>query len=357
MLIGSGVVFIPLYVVGLLGMTRRLQHYDVPAWHPWVVAAGFGIIILAAAAACQVIQIYVSIRRRDELRDMTGDPWEGRSLEWATPSPPPPYQFRGAAAGTRRGAVLGDQAAGDRDPAIAVRTDYQPIEVPRNSPTGVITAFFATFTGFAMIWHIWWLAVLGVAAAYAVFVWFAWRDVDEYTIPAAEVARIDRAHRQVRGNNGSRNTRAWVSGYEHHSGLLASGRPAAISTPTGWGAVPAVAAAVAMKRPVAARGGPPSKDVIVGFRLLNLHPQRHRDVLRLLRGARGAGRRRQAGGPSGHDLFGPSQLAIENLRACWCRASPAGFSAVGGRVRSQIWTQSGCRGWASGLLGTGVRSC
>ncbi|HEY6432938.1 MAG TPA: cbb3-type cytochrome c oxidase subunit I [Acetobacteraceae bacterium] len=198
MLIGSGVVFIPLYAVGLLGMTRRLQHYDVPAWHPWVIAAGFGIIILAAAAACQVIQIYVSIRRRDELRDITGDPWEGRSLEWATPSPPPAYNF----------AVL-PQVQGEEPywqikrrametQQLSAEPDYQPIEVPRNSPTGVITAFFATFTGFAMIWHIWWLAVLGIAAAYAVFVWFAWRDVEEYTIPAEEVARIDRAHRHVR---------------------------------------------------------------------------------------------------------------------------------------------------------------
>jgi cytochrome o ubiquinol oxidase subunit 1 len=198
MLIGSGVVFTPLYVVGLLGMTRRLQHYEVPAWRPWVLAAGVGIIILMAATACQVMQIVVSIRRRAELRDMTGDPWEGRSLEWATPSPPPAYNF----------AVL-PQVQGEEpyweikrraieSQQLPAEPDYEPIELPRNSPTGVITAFFTTFTGFAMIWHIWWLAGVGIAAAYAVFVWFAWRDVEEYTIPAEEVARVDRAHRQVR---------------------------------------------------------------------------------------------------------------------------------------------------------------
>ncbi len=78
--------------------------------------------------------------------------------------------------------------------------DYKPIEMPRNSPTGFITAFFATMTGFALIWHIWWLVGVGIVAAYAVFVWFAWRDVEEYLIPAEQVARIDRAGRQARAN-------------------------------------------------------------------------------------------------------------------------------------------------------------
>jgi cytochrome o ubiquinol oxidase subunit I len=70
--------------------------------------------------------------------------------------------------------------------------------MPRNSPTGFICAFFATFMGFALIWHIWWLAGLGVVGAYVTFVIFAWRDQDEYVIPAAEVAKIDRANRSAR---------------------------------------------------------------------------------------------------------------------------------------------------------------
>jgi cytochrome o ubiquinol oxidase subunit 1 len=197
-LVGFYVVFVPLYAVGLLGMPRRLQHYDVAAWHPWMLAAGAGIVIMAGAAACQVIQLVVSIRRRDELRDATGDPWEGRSLEWATASPPPPFNF----------AVL-PQVHGEEPyweikrraietQQLVAEPEYEPIEMPRNSPTGFITGFFATITGFAMIWHIWWLVGLGIAAAYAVFVWFAWRDVEEYRVPAEEVARIDRAGRRVR---------------------------------------------------------------------------------------------------------------------------------------------------------------
>ena len=196
-LVGFYVVFVPLYATGLLGMTRRLQHYDVALWYPWLLVASLGIVIMACAAACQVMQIVVSIRRRDELRDETGDPWNGRSLEWATLSPPPAFNF----------AVLpkvdGEEPYWEmKRHAIETQQspaepEYQPIAMPRNSPTGFITAFFATITGFGLIWQIWWLVGIGLFFAYATFVWFAWRDVDEYVIPAHEVARIDRERRRV----------------------------------------------------------------------------------------------------------------------------------------------------------------
>ena len=197
-LVGFAVTFAPLYVAGLMGMTRRLQHYDVPEWRPWVLAAGVGLIITTVGAVCQVIQLVVSIRQRAQLRDVTGDPWNGRSLEWATPSPPPVFNF----------AVL--PHVGGEEPywemkrraiesqQISDEPQYEAIEMPRNNPTGFVTAFFATVTGFGLIWHIWWLVGVGLVAAYAVFVWFAWRDVAEYEIPAQEVARIDRANRQIR---------------------------------------------------------------------------------------------------------------------------------------------------------------
>jgi cytochrome o ubiquinol oxidase subunit I len=197
-LLGFYAVFIPLYGAGLLGMTRRLQHYDLALWRPWVLAASIGIVFLVAAAIAQVIQLYVSFRRREELRDVLGDPWNGRSLEWATTSPPPVFNF----------AVLPDvhgeepywemkRHAIERQ-EMAAEPQYRPIEMPRNSPTGFITAFFSTITGFALIWHIWWLVAVGLVAAYAVFVWFAWRDIEEYVIPAEEVARLERERRRPR---------------------------------------------------------------------------------------------------------------------------------------------------------------
>jgi cytochrome o ubiquinol oxidase subunit I len=206
---GFYVTFIPLYAAGLLGMTRRLQHYDVAEWRPWVLTAGVGIVIFCAALTCQIIQVVVSIRCRGRLRDLTGDPWDGRSLEWATPSPPPPFNF----------AVLPNVEGEEpywqikrraiETQELSAEPDYQPIEMPRNSPTGLITAFFATVTGFALIWHIWWLVGVGIVAAYAVFVRFAWRDVEEYQIPAEEVARADRARRSARA--------AWLAAHAPES--------------------------------------------------------------------------------------------------------------------------------------------
>jgi len=209
-LLGFYVVFVPLYIAGLLGMTRRLQHYDVAAWRPWVLIAGIGILIMMAAAACQVAQLVVSIRQRNELRDETGDPWDGRSLEWATPSRPPAFNF--AVLPNVQGAEpyweIKQRAIETQE--MPAEPHYEPIEMPTNSPTGFITAFFSTITGFALIWHIWWLVALGIIAAYAVFVWFAWRDVVEYSIPAEEVARIDRARRQARAQWLAQHARAGV---------------------------------------------------------------------------------------------------------------------------------------------------
>ncbi|XUM21819.1 cytochrome o ubiquinol oxidase subunit I [Bradyrhizobium oligotrophicum S58] len=191
-LVGFYVTFMPLYVVGLLGMTRRMQHYDVAEWRPWLAVATFGTTLLAIGVILQILQLVFSIRDRELLRDTTGDPWDGRSLEWATSSPPPVFNF----------AVLPNVTGQDaywqikenaKDQQLHTREkDYQDIELPRNSPLDLVCAFFATVMGFALIWHIWWMVALGAMGALATFVVFAWRDHDEYVIPAAEVARIDR---------------------------------------------------------------------------------------------------------------------------------------------------------------------
>jgi cytochrome o ubiquinol oxidase subunit 1 len=193
-LVGFYVAFMPLYVLGFLGMTRRMQHYDVAEWRPWLIIAAFGAVLITIGIIFQVAQLVVSIRSRAELRDRTGDPWHGRSLEWATASPPPVFNF----------AILPDVQGEDaywHQKSRARQQDletndrhYQDIEMPRNSPTGFVCAFFATVMGFALIWHIWWMVAVGAIGAFATFVVFAWRDHDEYIIPAAEVARIDRAN-------------------------------------------------------------------------------------------------------------------------------------------------------------------
>ena len=195
---GFVAVFAPLYVVGLLGMTRRMQHYDVPEWRPWVLAASAGVIVMAIGVVCQIVQLVVSIRRREELRDVTGDPWDGRSLEWATASPPPAFNFAVLPEVHGEEAYWGVKQAARDQRRLREEPSYEAVEMPLNSPTGVICAFFATLVGFAMIWHIWWMAGLGLLGAFATFVIFAWRDRVEYEIPAETVARFDRANRATR---------------------------------------------------------------------------------------------------------------------------------------------------------------
>jgi cytochrome o ubiquinol oxidase subunit 1 len=195
---GFYVAFMPLYVVGLMGMTRRMQHYDVPAWHPWLLIAAGGAAIILLGITLQIAQLVVSIRGREELRDETGDPWNGRSLEWATPSPPPAFNFAVLPNIQGEEAYWGMKQRALQQARLGEEPAYTEIELPRNSPTGFICAFFATFMGFALIWHIWWMVGLAALGAYATFVVFAWRDTDEYFIPAETVARIDRANRSAR---------------------------------------------------------------------------------------------------------------------------------------------------------------
>ncbi|MBZ9907967.1 cytochrome o ubiquinol oxidase subunit I [Mesorhizobium sp. BR115XR7A] len=197
-LVGYMLVFVPLYIVGLLGMTRRLQHIDMDLWAPWLVVAAFGVLVMIIGAALQIMQLVVSIRHRDKLRDETGDPWDGRSLEWSTPSPPPAFNFARLPHVENEEPYWTIKQRGIEEQGAETEAAYEPIEMPRNSPTGFVTAFFSTLIGFALIWHIWWLAIVGFIGAYATFVVFAWRNHGDYEIPADEVARIDRNGRAAR---------------------------------------------------------------------------------------------------------------------------------------------------------------
>ncbi|WP_181179982.1 cytochrome o ubiquinol oxidase subunit I [Mesorhizobium sp. B2-1-3A] len=190
-LAGYILVFVPLYIAGLLGMTRRLQHIDMDLWTPWLTMAALGVLVMIAGAALQITQLLVSIRHRDQLRDETGDPWDGRSLEWSTSSPPPAFNYARLPHVEDEEPYWRIKQRG-REEKRPDTEGYDPIEMPRNTPTGFVTAFFGTLIGFALIWHIWWLAIVGFIGAYITFVVFAWRDHGDYEIPADEVARIDR---------------------------------------------------------------------------------------------------------------------------------------------------------------------
>jgi cytochrome o ubiquinol oxidase subunit 1 len=194
-LIGFYLAFMPLYVLGLMGMTRRMQHYDDLSWQPWLLVAAAGALIILAGIACQIVQLVVSIRTREKHRDVTGDPWNGRTLEWSTASPPPAWNFAVLPQVAERDSYWSrkQSASAKANPPVKPRK-YEPIEMPRNSPTGFINAFFAVITGFALIWHIWWLAALGVFGAFVTIIFFTFREKEEIEIPAEQLALFDRAH-------------------------------------------------------------------------------------------------------------------------------------------------------------------
>ncbi|MGB6487164.1 MAG: cytochrome o ubiquinol oxidase subunit I [Steroidobacteraceae bacterium] len=186
-LVGFYVAFMPLYVLGLMGATRRMDHYDNPAWQPLFVVAAIGAAIIFCGIMLQLAQVVVSIAQRESARDLTGDPWAGRTLEWATSSPPPAYNFARIPVVRDRDAFW-DMKQRGVDMKAAV---YRPIHMPRNTGTGFVMAVVIGLAGFAMIWHIWWLAIGGFAAAMVALIRHAFDDDRDYYVEAEEVRRTE----------------------------------------------------------------------------------------------------------------------------------------------------------------------
>ena len=192
-LVGFYLAFMPLYAVGLLGMTRRMQHYADLSWQPYMIVAEGGAMVILCGIVATIAQLVVSIRTRESRRDLTGDPWNGRTLEWSTASPPPAYNF----------AILPQVDSLDAFCAMKQRAAanpperYPPIEVPRNSASAFLTAFFAVVAGFAMIWHIWWLAILGLMGAAVILVAFGWMERIPVEVSGEQLAADERARRQA----------------------------------------------------------------------------------------------------------------------------------------------------------------
>src|SRR6266481_4181892 len=187
-LIGFYLAFMPLYAVGLLGMTRRMQHYADVSWQPYLIVAEVGAVVILCGIIATIVQLVVSIRTRESRRDRTGDPWNGRTLEWSTSSPPPAYNF---AVLPRVDSLDAFWAMKQRGPAVPA-VQYESIEMPRNSANGFVTAFFAVVTGFAMIWHIGWLAVLGLVCAALTLLAFGWVERVEQEVSGEQLANDER---------------------------------------------------------------------------------------------------------------------------------------------------------------------
>jgi cytochrome o ubiquinol oxidase subunit 1 len=158
-LVGFWVAFMPLYVLGLMGVTRRVSRFEDPSLQIWFIIAAFGAVLIAIGILSFLIQLVVSFMKRDQLRDLTGDPWDGRTLEWSTSSPPPAYNFAFTPVIHDHDAWWDMKQRGHERPMEG----FQPIHMPKNTGTGCHSLGHAVAFGFAMIWYIWWLAALAFA--------------------------------------------------------------------------------------------------------------------------------------------------------------------------------------------------
>jgi len=165
-IIGFYLAFMPLYVLGFEGMPRRMQHYDNPAWQPWLIVAEVGAFIVTLGVVFTVVQLVVSIKNREALKDETGDPWDGRTLEWAMPSPPPEYNFAVIPEVHALDELTWRKENGYADP-IPVGL---PIVMPNNTSAGIIIGGLTFVLGFALTWHIWWLVIVSLVAMVATLI-------------------------------------------------------------------------------------------------------------------------------------------------------------------------------------------
>ena len=186
--IGFYFAFMPLYVLGLMGVTRRMSQFEEDAaMQFWFQVAAFGAFLIALGILFFIVQLVVSHRRRDQLRDTTGDPWDGRTLEWATSSPPPQYNF----AFTPRVHDLDAWWQMKQHKYRRPEQGFKAIHMPKNTAAGIILAGISTVLGFALVWHMWLLAGVSFAALLAVAIGHTFNYDRDYHIPAEEVERVE----------------------------------------------------------------------------------------------------------------------------------------------------------------------
>ncbi len=185
--IGFWFAFMPLYVLGLMGVTRRMSQFDDPSLQIWFIIAAFGVCLIALGIASFLIQIVVSFRKREELRDDSGDPWDGRTLEWSTSSPPPDYNFAFTPVVHDHDSWYDMKKRGYERPLGG----FKPIHMPKNTGTGAILSAFSITLAFGLIWYMWWLAVLSAVAMLVVAIGHTFNYKRDFYIPADEVTETE----------------------------------------------------------------------------------------------------------------------------------------------------------------------
>jgi len=192
-LVGFWVAFTPLYVMGFMGVTRRMNHFEDPSLQKWFVIAAIGALIIAAGIGAMLVQFYVSWKNRDALRDVTGDPWGGRTLEWATSSPPPDYNFAFTPVVHESDSWADMKANNYQRPTKG----FVAIHMPKNTAAGFIISALSFALGFSMIWQMWIPAGLSFIAMMVAIITHTFNYKRDYYIPAEEVIRTEEAHTRL----------------------------------------------------------------------------------------------------------------------------------------------------------------
>jgi cytochrome o ubiquinol oxidase subunit 1 len=193
-LVGFLTAFVPLYILGLMGATRRLDNYSASeGWQPLFIVAGMGVVLIGIGIGFQVLQFAVSIWQRDERRDLTGDPWNGRTLEWSIPSPAPFYSFVSVPKVTERDQFWYDKHHDTKRPVV-----YEDIVLPKNSSLSVVIGGIAFMFGFGMVWHMYWLSLICLLGVITTLIIRSMNEEPEYTLTARTVEKLENARmRQV----------------------------------------------------------------------------------------------------------------------------------------------------------------
>ncbi len=193
--IGFYVAFMPLYVIGLNGFMRRTQHYADVAFQPYLIVAAIGGAIILVGIVMQLIQVYVSIRDRKKLHDRTGDPWNGRTLEWSISSPAPFYNFAKIPVVHSLDAYWDQKERRQFEKYVHPQDmDYQPIHMPKNTAAGFIIAMFTGLAGFALVWHMLIPAIIGIAGAIATMIIRTFSTDIDYYVDVDTIRKLEIAH-------------------------------------------------------------------------------------------------------------------------------------------------------------------
>lgn len=191
-IIGFYIAFMPVYVLGFMGMTRRLSHYDAATgWHPYLVVAALGAVIITCGVIFQILQLVISIKNRKEYKDTTGDPWGGRTLEWSIPSPAPFYNFAITPVVTSRDDFWETKQKEVENTSEIKKISYHDIHMPKNTGTGFIAAIFGGLFCFAAIWHIYWLIIAGFVGIMMTIIIRTFNLDTDYYLKTADIEKLE----------------------------------------------------------------------------------------------------------------------------------------------------------------------